>query len=76
MSRKHKFSDAACEELAQWFQNYQRIGTFAEKARECGCSEQTLRNAIDRGLKRDDSNMRQKLTTAELEELVEQISST
>jgi transcriptional/translational regulatory protein YebC/TACO1 len=66
MPRKLKLSQGACEELAEWFKNYQRIGTFAEKAKEVGVSEQTLRNAIDRGLGRDDGNLRQKLSNADI----------
>jgi hypothetical protein len=76
MSRPPKLSHGACAELAEWFRNYQRIGTFAEKAKECGVSEQTLRNAIDRGLGKDDSNMRQKLSAADIDELAERILST
>lgn len=69
MPRRMKLSPGSCEELAQWFKNYQRIGTFAEKAKEVGVSEQTLRNAIDRGLGKDDSNLRQKLSGADIDEL-------
>lgn len=67
MSRPTKFTPGACAELAEWFRNYQRVGTFAEKARELGVSEQTLRNAIDRGLGKDDANMRQKMANAGVE---------
>lgn len=67
MPRRMKLSPGACAELAEWFKNYQRIGTFAEKAKECGVSEQTLRNAVDRGLGKDDGNMRQKLSSADID---------
>src|SRR3954467_191120 len=72
MSRRRRFTDAQCRDLAEWFANLRRMGSVAQKAREQGVSEVALRDAIARGQGKDTGATRKKLSEAEIDKLADE----
>jgi len=73
MSRRRRFTDEECANLAAWFTQLRSMGSVAKRARELNVSEVALRDAIARGLGRDTGAQRRKLTQSEIEELADAI---
>jgi hypothetical protein len=71
VSRRRVLTDEQCQELAVWAQSR---SSYAAKARELGVSEPTLRDAIARGLGRDTSATRRKLSQTEIDEFVNEVA--
>ena len=73
MSRRRRFTDEQCRDLAEWFSNLRRMGSVAQKARDLEVSEVALRDAIARGMGNDTSSIRKKLSEAEIDALAESL---
>jgi hypothetical protein len=74
MSRKRRIDDPEQEQaLLAWFEDYQRVGTLKDKARELQVDEETLRDTIKRLRGELPRPTRRKLTTAELNQLLDDI---
>lgn len=75
MTRRRRFTDEECRALASWFTQLRAMGSVRGKARELGISVPALYDAIARGDGRLPAATRHKLSSAELEDLVELIHS-
>jgi hypothetical protein len=74
MSRKRRIDDPEQEKaLLAWFNDYERVGTFKDKARELQVDEETLRDTIKRLRGETPRPVRRKLTMAELNQLLDDI---
>lgn len=73
MSRKRRFTDDECKNLAEWFANLRRMGSVAAKAREFQISEVALRDAIARGQGKDTSATRKKLSEADIDKMADEL---
>lgn len=71
MTHPRALTEQEAIEAEQWFTDYERVGTFEEKARELGVAKDTLRDAIRRVRKQNTRVTREKLSTSELVKLVE-----
>jgi len=74
MSRKRVLSESQEIELERWYSDYQRIGTVDEKCKELGISEDTLRDAVRRVRGLDTKPLKRKLSEAEINQLIDDIS--
>lgn len=74
MTRRRALTDEQCAELARWYEDYQRIGTVDEKCRELGISEDTLRDAVRRARGEEPRPLRRKLSQADINQLIDDIS--
>jgi DNA invertase Pin-like site-specific DNA recombinase len=74
MGRRRALTPEQSQAAAAWFADFKRIGTFEQKAREMGVSEDTLRDAIKRARGEDPKPVKRKLTAAEIDRLVDDIS--
>lgn len=74
MTRRRALTDEQSAALAAWYADYERVGTFAEKCRALGVSEDTARDAIKRARGELPRPVRRKLTEAEINQLVDDIS--
>lgn len=74
MSRRRALTPDQERELERWYSDFQRLGTVDDKCREYGISEDTLRDAVRRVRGEDVRNTRRKLTQAEINQLVDDIS--
>lgn len=61
MSRKRALSPQLETELADWFKDYERIGSLADKCRQLGIVPRTAHNVIARLNGTDTTYTRQKI---------------
>jgi hypothetical protein len=73
MSRKRALTEEQEAAAAAWFNDYERVGTFEQKAKELGVDTETLRDAIKRARGLMPRPLRRKLTNAELNQLLDDI---
>jgi hypothetical protein len=73
MSRKRALTDEQEAAASAWFNDYERVGTFEQKAKELGVDTETLRDAIKRARGITPRPLRRKLTNAELNQLLDDI---
>lgn len=74
MSRKRALTEQQAIDAAAWFTAYERVGSFAGKAKEMGVDEETLRDAIKRVRGERPRPVRRKLSDAEFNQLIDDIS--
>lgn len=74
MSRLRKLTDAQEIELEAWYSSYERAGTIDAKCRELQISEDTLRDAVRRVRGEITKPLRRKLSEAEINTLLDDIS--
>lgn len=74
MTRARRLTNEQAQLAAIWYEDYERVGTFEEKARELHVDAQTLRDAIRRVRGEDTKGTRQKLSQAEIDELATLLS--
>lgn len=74
MSRRRALSEQQAIDAEAWFSDYERVGTLQAKANELQVDVETLKDAIRRVRNQDTKPQRRKLSTAEIEELVEFVS--
>lgn len=74
MSRRRALSEQQAIAAEAWFSDYERVGTLQAKANELQVDVETLKDAIRRVRNQDTKPQRRKLSTAEIEELVEFVS--
>lgn len=74
MSRRRALTDEQVKLAAAWFDDFERVGTFEQKARELNVCEDTLRDAIRRARGEDPRPLKRKLSEAELNQLIDDIS--
>lgn len=73
MSRRRALDDEQIAALNAWYCDYERVGSLAEKARELNVDEQTIRDAIARVRGLSPRPVKRKLTTAEINQLIDGI---
>lgn len=61
MTHPRALDDATARELERWYQDYERVGTFAAKAQQLGVTKDTLRDAIRRVRGQDTRPLAKKL---------------
>jgi hypothetical protein len=74
MSRKRALTEQQAIDAEAWFSEYERIGTVDAKCRELGVSEDTLRDAVRRVRGEITKPMRRKLSDADIDRLLDDIS--
>jgi hypothetical protein len=74
MSRRRALTDEQAQLAAIWFDDFERVGTFEQKARELNVCEDTLRDAIRRARGEDTKPLKRKLDQAEIDRLLDDIS--
>jgi hypothetical protein len=74
MTRRRALTDEQERDIERWYSDYERAGTIDEKCREYGISEDTLRDAVKRVRGEITKPARRKLTDAELNTLLDDIS--
>lgn len=74
MSRRRALDEQKAIDLERWYSDYERVGTIDDKCRELGISEDTLRDTIKRVRGQDPRPLRRKLTSAEISQLIDDIS--
>jgi hypothetical protein len=65
VSRRRALSEQQAIDAEAWFADFERVGTFEQKARGLGVCEDTLRDAINRVRGKDTKTIRRKLSEAE-----------
>jgi hypothetical protein len=73
MSRKRALTEQQAIEAEAWFSDYERVGSLESKARQLGCDQETLRDAIKRVRGIAPRPLRRKLSEAELNQLLDDI---
>lgn len=73
MTRRRALTDEQAKLAAAWFDDFERVGTFEQKARELNVCEDTLRDAIARAKGKDPRPLKRKLDEAELIRLLDDI---
>jgi hypothetical protein len=74
MSRPRALTDEQAIAAEAWFADYERVGTFEEKAKALGITGATLRDAIRRVRGQDTKCTRHKLSAFEIERFAQQLA--
>lgn len=74
MTRRRVLTTDQERALEAWYSDFERIGTVDEKCRELGISEDTFRDAVRRVRGETVRNTRRKLSEAEINQLIDDIS--
>jgi len=74
VTRRRSLTDEQCQQIERWYSDYERVGTVDDKCREFGISEDTLRDAIRRARGEDVRNLKRKLSEADINQLIDDIS--
>jgi hypothetical protein len=75
MSRKRRFTDEECKDLAAWFNQLRGMGSVRAKTRELKVSKGALMDAIARGNNKPRRAIREKLSGYDISQLADEIAS-
>jgi hypothetical protein len=74
VTRRRALDEQQAIDAEIWFREYERVGTLEAKARSLNVDVETLRDAIKRVRGQEPRPLRRKLSDAELNQLISDIS--
>jgi hypothetical protein len=74
LSRKRRFTDDECKNLASWFNQLRGMGSVQAKCRELKASKGALMDAIARGNGKPRRAIREKLSGYDIDQLADEIN--